>query len=942
MKTFTIFHLFLVLIAILLILPGLANADSHIWFNDPHPNQTIYIPPGSSSIQVYWDITAVPIGPPLYYFSKTKVKIDGGGWMENVQQGWPVLGPGMHTFAAELWEANIDGIWNPSPTGTDNITITIIQQYNVTVKNNFDGGSLYIDGVRYDNVPLAGITNAWAQNTSHNATALDNQNVGGYVRSFNNWTWLPSGSTPNTNVTFQVTQTNTYSANFARIFDISITAPNYVEPGSGAAYKVNGTNVGATWQGTFREGTLTPITLEGVPQGSGWNFAYWSDGNTQNPRQFTPTDHTTLSATFKEHLYSTSSSMTAPTAQRKIIRDANGNYHMAFESGSQIWYTRSTNGGTSWVAEQRITSGLGFGVEQRPSITVQKNGTTHLIRVVWEVYDDAPYAAYSCTIDPSTGTIGTAQWLSYVGGSSGASAMPCVAVGKDANHNSYVLAAWYDGSTSSIMACVDQGVNSWTSPSTLYTGAASDLALAPISRDRYDNPPPAMPWNLVWTNGAVYYSSISVSTTPTMGTIETVAPSPEVQVPHSPSVVNVAGAPGVAWVEMVDGTSLSSIKYRLRYGTNNWSTTMVWTPYYKTNKNYKTPSMSADDSSGNVQIAWNFEASGIYYTTQNSGTWSSPASLVGGYDPMVSVGYKRSSTELVLSRSTSSPYPIQQSSISTGHPGQGPLSAPAAEGRGGRVFFSDGLMHLAVMRAALNGSALSFVPLVDSISISTLSHFASSLVSSPFSGSGTMDLDVLYSHTQNIPDGAAFNLEIHDAKTGRKLTTVRQFSTDRDTTLSMSVEYNYGARSVVLALAPVLAGQAASYEVERWIVTDTNQTGGLAKAPAVVEATVRVRLLPNEFGLHQNYPNPFNPSTQIDFELPSGGLVMLAVYDVLGREVAELARGYREAGSYTVTWNAATNMGEPAASGVYLARLNVTDSDGKSQFTAVTKMLLMK
>jgi len=75
------------------------------------------------------------------------------------------------------------------------------------------------------------------------------------------------------------------------------------------------------------------------------------------------------------------------------------------------------------------------------------------------------------------------------------------------------------------------------------------------------------------------------------------------------------------------------------------------------------------------------------------------------------------------------------------------------------------------------------------------------------------------------------------------------------------------------------------------------------------------------FGLAQNYPNPFNPTTAISYQLLANGFVTLKVYDVLGREVASLAEGQKEAGSYTIQWNAS---GMP--SGIYLYRLSVVPS----------------
>ena len=73
---------------------------------------------------------------------------------------------------------------------------------------------------------------------------------------------------------------------------------------------------------------------------------------------------------------------------------------------------------------------------------------------------------------------------------------------------------------------------------------------------------------------------------------------------------------------------------------------------------------------------------------------------------------------------------------------------------------------------------------------------------------------------------------------------------------------------------------------------------------------------PDRFELGQNYPNPFNPTTVISYQLPVASDVRLAVFDLLGREVATLVNEKKEPGSYTVTFN-----GSGLSSGVYFYSL---------------------
>lgn len=89
--------------------------------------------------------------------------------------------------------------------------------------------------------------------------------------------------------------------------------------------------------------------------------------------------------------------------------------------------------------------------------------------------------------------------------------------------------------------------------------------------------------------------------------------------------------------------------------------------------------------------------------------------------------------------------------------------------------------------------------------------------------------------------------------------------------------------------------------------------------------------VPVSFNLSQNYPNPFNPSTRINYSLNKASHVTLKVYNMLGQQVAKLVDGFRNAGSYEITWDA-SNL----ASGIYIYRL---DADGQA---ISRKMILMK
>jgi|GEM_PF-6228642 len=88
------------------------------------------------------------------------------------------------------------------------------------------------------------------------------------------------------------------------------------------------------------------------------------------------------------------------------------------------------------------------------------------------------------------------------------------------------------------------------------------------------------------------------------------------------------------------------------------------------------------------------------------------------------------------------------------------------------------------------------------------------------------------------------------------------------------------------------------------------------------------RQTPDAIALHGAYPNPFNPSTAIRFTLDAGRQTRLAVYDMLGRQVAVLVDGQMPAGEHRASFDA-TGL----TSGVYIVRL---EAGGMSMTRRIT------
>ena len=75
-----------------------------------------------------------------------------------------------------------------------------------------------------------------------------------------------------------------------------------------------------------------------------------------------------------------------------------------------------------------------------------------------------------------------------------------------------------------------------------------------------------------------------------------------------------------------------------------------------------------------------------------------------------------------------------------------------------------------------------------------------------------------------------------------------------------------------------------------------------------------------EFTLNQNYPNPFNPSTVISYSVPAENQVTIKLYDISGKEIANLFNGFVGAGSHSFNFDA-KGLRLDLASGTYVVKV---------------------
>jgi len=79
--------------------------------------------------------------------------------------------------------------------------------------------------------------------------------------------------------------------------------------------------------------------------------------------------------------------------------------------------------------------------------------------------------------------------------------------------------------------------------------------------------------------------------------------------------------------------------------------------------------------------------------------------------------------------------------------------------------------------------------------------------------------------------------------------------------------------------------------------------------------------------LSQNFPNPFRKSTAIAFTIEKSSPVQLKIFNQMGVEVRVLVNEMKQAGNYSIMWNARDDSGRALPEGLYYCELILSNRE---------------
>lgn len=697
-------------------------------------------------------------------------------------------------------------------------------------------------------------------------------------------------------------------------------------------------------------------------------FPTWSDSRNSNSDEniYGALYNSTTSLAYNN--LSLSSGATSCNNNRILAQGIN--FYEVFNSGGEIFVRQSNNGGTSWNATARLTSGNG-GASQ-PSIAVYpQTSNTDTVNVVWQqnnppgssTYDI--YYSISCNsgstwsspvkiassvtvstdqfVGPQPVIAGIAYWNS--GGGTAGPMLPPPA------HKRRILVVFTSSTGLKYTTCNLPNYTQWSTPGAISSSYASSVWYPSLAGD---NP---ISTNVAYlTYDARYYHKIysnyyDANTSSWHSEVVVYDGSANATYDRY-SCIAVDEANNnlyAAWDSYNWSSSLYTIRFRQGSSNNTWGS---WQWSYTDNvNNLFYPSITSYYSTvtGNYKLALTEYATPgnlIYLHKADiaSQTWTgnytqATHGLCSQVPEETLVGSYASPTVFWTAASSSPPYQISSSSshlpkssyentyhmtvyeraLSSGNVRIefGNITAKTADGKSLQVPLKD----FDYMETPDFSSPWQYLASEDSIPISSIATVQFDLgIYFSVPGSDSVGID-------KLATGAAYTPAQLDVYSGNELVLTKALK-DSGPSIYQRINLNLPS-GILLSLRPIVRFSSGAEDADPPnFTTIENMLACTSTEP--IQPPVR-GTVPATYILDQNYPNPFNPTTVISYKLPISEHAALKVYDILGREIVTLVDRDQSAGSYNVSFN-----GARYASGVYFYRLTAL---GKS---LTRTMVLMK
>ncbi len=268
------------------------------------------------------------------------------------------------TFGTNMNVNHLDLKINPSVDVFNAVRLVLNYEpaeITLTAKNNMNGYEGGIIGVG-KNTTVTSKTSPYPltaiKNDDINLLAYENQSYGGY-----NWIWNDTEGTENKSKWVKETVNNTVPLGNTQSKTYKV-----VDGDDGANligylrkyYKIYRNDDCSEFDNVINNGVVTHIVEQNsgsistpttkTVNGKTYKFAGWTDNfNAPNPRTITPNYNETYTALYKYPTHSNNINAYKNNSQRKIVRIANGDLYMVYESLGKVWLEKSTDNGSTWT-----------------------------------------------------------------------------------------------------------------------------------------------------------------------------------------------------------------------------------------------------------------------------------------------------------------------------------------------------------------------------------------------------------------------------------------------------------------------------------------------------------------------------------------------------------------------------------------------------------------